>query len=211
MSVLSAPTWAPLETADALARLQGIGHEIPEQRLPLVGFVVSEATDTVKAWLAHRGLALGLTRYEADVGSEGTLEIVAPFRPILSDDLEVLHDGEPLDGVKIIKQSRLFHPQGFPSTVQVETFGRFGTYYDIGPARPDITLRFWAGYAQGELPGELTRAIWLVVKAWYERDLRETDLAYEQRPKTAGSYRKGRALPEEAAELLTEYSESFNG
>ncbi len=210
-AVLSSPTWKPLTEANALARLKATGREVSDARMPLVGYVVKEANDAVAAWLENRGLALGLTRYEALMGSEGTLELVPPYLPIQATDLEVIHEGEPLEGVKVINSSRLFRPEGFPSTVQVETSGRFGTYAFAGPALPEITVRVWAGYAEGEIPAELDRAIWVTFKTWFDRDLREGDLAYELRLKTASSYRKPSAIPDDARQILLEYAESFDG
>ena len=209
--ILSAPSWSVFTPEDAMARLRDAGHKVGPEPSPTMVFGARECAAFVATWMKNRGLALGLSRCEILAGSEGEYRLDVPFRPMVDLDLEVDYLGEPLSGVTLLNAQKgvLYRRDAFPCTAESEPVGLFGIMEVLGEPHPHITVRFWAGYEQGKVPNELIQAIWITFKAWYERIPREADTAYEQRTKTATSYRKPQALPEEAKEILTEYHRGF--
>lgn len=211
ITFLTEPTWLPITTAVAVERLTAAGVDVPAERHALIEYALKGATSLVERWLAARGLALRRSRVSVGVGSEGERWLSCPMRPISEQDFLVDYQGEPLDSVALSDplRGRLYREREFPCTAPLEKIGRFGVLQARGDALPDIQLTFWAGYAEGAVPDDLMRAIWITFKAAYEGEFREVHLAYKQGLKTALSYRKGFAVPEEAEQILMAYSEAM--
>ncbi|MEM1204781.1 MAG: hypothetical protein AAGN66_16250 [Acidobacteriota bacterium] len=178
----------------------------------ILGWLVVEATAAIHGYLAR---VLARQRYLEVLESDGEITLHLGRFPVETEDLVVRRDGEVIEGGRILdaRAGVLYLEGGFPSTAPHRYEGRFASYRFEEEPNPEIEVEYWAGYDLAEgpadgryaLPASYSRAAWLTVKAWWERDQRSLDLVKEEGQHVMLQYARGSeglALPADAAALL---------